>query len=29
VCAEPDHYNYRFVNVSFKNCSFVNNQGGG
>jgi hypothetical protein len=26
---EPDHATYRFVNVSFRNCSFVGNQGGG
>ena len=26
---EPDHASYRFVNVSFRNCSFVGNQGGG
>ena len=26
---EPDHPNYRFVNVSFRGCSFLGNQGGG
>jgi hypothetical protein len=29
VDLEPDHPTYRFINISFVNCSFVNNQGGG
>ena len=26
---EPDHPNYRFVNVTFRGCSFLGNRGGG
>ena len=29
VDIEPDHPSYRFINVTFRNCSFLNNQGGG